>query len=217
MFDRCRAWRSLLSRRAEGLLSPSERALLNEHLSKCAACLQARDADEALETACVAHDVRMSPNGAHAVDDTVIATLRAQPSTEGSRAGWRDRVREVAASLSYEYCLQLAGGALAAASVTAFALVSALNPAPTSSRTLSSYELRSMSAEERNDPPVPLESLFQSPSPRAAMLWGSPGPPLRRIPAVRSEAAPAKLAPAPGHSTAAPRRHGRTGNSLTMG
>ena len=157
MFDRCRAWRSLLSRRAEGLLSPSERALLNEHLSKCAACLQARDADEALETACVAHDVRMSPNGAHAFDDTVIATLRAQPSTEGSRAGWRDRVREVAASLSYEYCLQLAGGALAAASVTAFALVSALNPAPTSSRTLSSYELRSMSAEERNDPPVPLE------------------------------------------------------------
>ena len=203
MFDRCRAWRVMLTRRAEGVLSPSERAMLDNHISKCGPCRKARLADDALQALNFAPDLGLSPGTGRTFDDRVVGALRAAPLTEPP-AGWRERVRACAGSLSFEFCMQLAGGGLAAASITAFALVSALSPAPRS-RGLSTYEVHSISAAERNQPPVPLESLFQSTTPRAAMLWAAPGRPaaLQR---------PAQIPANGGRSL--PRRHGAVSHSL---
>lgn len=205
MFDRCRAWRSLLTRRAEGVLSPSERALLQDHVTKCAACRRTEEADDALRDLCFAQDAGIAAGGARAFDDRVVTELRSLPLAD-PRKGWRDRVRACSASLSFEFCMQLAGGGLAAAAITAFVLVSALNPVRTAP-SLSAYEIRTMSAAERNEPPVPLESLFQSQTPRAAMLWAAPGRSPRRT---LSEPTAAPGQPEkPDRRTAAPRRHGR--------
>src|SRR5206468_3075787 len=100
--------------------------------------------------------------------------LRVAGAADALPLGWRGRVEACARSLSFEFCMQLAGGGLAAACITAFLVVSALNPV-SNEKNLSAYELRSLSSTERNEPPVPLESLFQSPTPRAAMLWAAPG------------------------------------------
>lgn len=214
MFDRCRAWRALLTRRAEGVLSPSERALLDDHITKCAACRRAQEADDALQDLCFAHDAGLAAGSGRAFDDRVVTKLRALPLWDAPPTGWRERVRVCSASISFEFCMQLAGGGLAAASVTAFVLVSALNPAP-SAKSLSAYEIRSLSAAERNEPPVPLESLFQASAPRAAMLWAAPGRLQWRPPAAESTAAPRR--PAKPVGAPSPRRHGaRAARRLTM-
>jgi anti-sigma factor RsiW len=215
MFDRCRAWRILITRRAEGLLSASERALLNEHIDKCAACRKVQAADEALAFNYFVPDAAMPPCGARQFDDAVVTTLRALPLRATPPVGWRERVRACSTSVSFEFCMQLAGGALAAAAVTAFAIVSALNPVP-SSRTVSAFESRSITALERNEPPVPLESLLQSPAPRAAMLWAPPGRSPRRTPAAQSSNSPHGPIPRTGRNSAAPRRHGQRSRGFTM-
>ena len=209
MFDRCRAWRVLLTRRADGVLSPSERALLDNHSAKCAACHKAQMADEALQSLSFAPELEPAAGGARAFDDHVISALRAAPLV-AQPAGWREKVRACAGSLSFEFCMQLAGGGLAAASVTAFALISALNPAP-ATQSLSAYEVRAITAVERNRPPVPLESLFQSSTPRAAMLWAAPAGAARH-PAL--EAAP--RVPSASPHRRAPRRHGATGHGASL-
>lgn len=211
MFDRCRVWRSLLTRRTEGVLSPTERALLDNHLTKCAACRKAQDADDALQATCFAQDSGLATSGTGtAFDDRVIMELRALPLVEPGPQGWRARVRACSERLSFEFCMQLAGGGLAAASITAFVLISALNPASTS-RNLSPYELGSVSSVGRTEPPVPLESLFQSPTPRAAMLWAAPGRSAHPLPEGRPFTPPKRAAPG-----AAPRRHGGLDRGLTL-
>lgn len=204
MFDRCRAWRSLLTRRAEGVLSPSERALLDDHTSKCADCRKTEEADEALRDLCFALDTNLATGTARAFDDRVVTELRSLPVSDAPR-GWRERVRACSASLSFEFCMQLAGGGLAAAAVTAFVLVSALNPVQTE-KSLSAYEVRTLSSAERNEPPVPLESLFQSPTPRAAMLWAAPGNARWRVRDEEPTVAP--HVPAKPDRLTTPRRHG---------
>jgi hypothetical protein len=213
MFDRCRVWRSLLTRRTEGVLSPTERALLDNHLTKCAACRKAQDADEALQAICFAHDAGLAVSSSGtAFDDRVITKLRTLPLVEPKPQGWRARVRACSETLSFEFCMQLAGGGLAAASITAFVLISALNPAPTS-RNPSPYELGSVSSVGRTEPPVPLESLFQSPTPRAAMLWAAPGRSVHPLSEGGRPFAPLKH---PGPVAAPPRRHGGLDRGLTV-
>jgi hypothetical protein len=213
MFDRCRAWRSLLTRRAEGMLSPAERALLDDHVSKCKACQKIEAADSALQSICFSRDGGLAAGG-RAFDDRVVAELRSFPLVEHRDRGLGAVVQACSSRLSFEFCLQLAGGGLAAAAITAFVLVSALNPVQ-SVKSLSAYEVRSMSSAEQNEPPVPLESLFQSPAPRAAMLWAAPGRSPRRPTTVRALAAPHAAAPPSGSHS--PQRHGermRTGSIL---
>jgi len=205
MFDRCRSWRSQLTRRVEGELSPSERALLEDHLAKCPKCRHVQNADDALAGLLFDPARESVVTSAYGFDDSVIAELRAIPLKEEQK-GWRGRVKTVSKSLSFEFCMQLAGGGLAAASITAFVLVSALNPNSTHP-SLSAYELRTMTALERNRPPVPLESLFQSRNPRAAMMWDIPGHASRpAVPAVQPPAQ--KPVPVRSHKTAPPKKHG---------
>ncbi len=212
MFDRCRAWRSLLNRRAEGALTPSERALLDDHLAKCAACRKADAAHQALHDLCFARDSGLAAGSGRAFDDRVVTELRALPLEDAPPRGWRGKVRACSASLSFEFCMQLAGGGLAAAAVTAFALVSALNPVP-AAKNLSAYEVRTISAAERNEPPVPLESLFQSPTPRAAMLWAAPGRSQWRTTGAERDVAPGQ--PERPDRRAMPRKKGARGGRGT--
>jgi hypothetical protein len=216
MFDRCRGWRYLMTRRAEGSLSVSERALLNEHIDKCAACRKAQAADEALLSIYIPADAGMPPGGARLFDDSVVTTLRSLPPVATPTMEWMERVRACSTSLSFEFCVQLAGGALAAAAVTAFAIVSALNPVP-SSGALSAFESRSMKSMDRNEPPVPLESLLQSPAPRAAMLWAPPGRSPRRPAAAQPRGIPRGPIPATEHNSTAPRRHGQRSSGFILG
>ncbi|HLJ54928.1 MAG TPA: zf-HC2 domain-containing protein [Chthonomonadaceae bacterium] len=188
MFDRCRAWRSMMTRRAEGLLSPAERALLENHVDACAACRRADAADEALHDLCLTLDSGVERSTAREFDDRVVTKLRSLPLDDRAAKGWRERIRDCSAGVSLDFCIQLAGGGLAAASITAILLVSALNPPP-ASRAPSAYEVRTLSAAERSEPPVPLESLFQTSSPRAAMLWATPGRPQFRADAADAAAA----------------------------
>ena len=213
MFDRCRAWRSLLTRRAEGSLSPSERALLDDHINNCDACREAQTADDALQAHYFRPELGAGAGNGRAFDDGVITELRAMPLNSAKPASWRAAMRAWSAEVSFDFCMQLAGGGLAAAAVTAFVLVSALNP-PSSARRLSAYEARTMSAIERNEPPVPLESLFQSQTPRAAMLWASPGRAPRLPAAGPHAAAPEKPARA-GHSHSS--RHGSRARGYAIG
>ena len=206
MFDRCRAWRAMLTRRAEGVLSPSERALLENHLTKCAPCRKIQAADEALNGLCFARHAGVAAGSERAFDDRVVTELRALPLADASPMGWRETLRACSAGVSFEFCLQLAGGGLAAAAITAFALVSALNPVPTA-KNLSAYEIRSLSAAERNEPPVPLEALFQASTPRAAMLWAAPGRPQWRPQGGDLIVAPRQSAK-PGQRGTSPHRRG---------
>ena len=216
MFDRCRGWRSLLTCRAEGVLSPGQRALLDDHISKCAPCRKLHAADEALRSYCFAPGSGSPAGGARTFDDSVISELRAAAVAETDARGWRDRVRAYAECVSFEFCMQLAGGGLAAASITAFLLVSALNPVSTAKR-LSAYEYRSISTIERYEPPVPLESLFQSATPRAAMLWAAPGRSLQSPQSGRQIApAPEPVRRSRGRSLPG-RRHGARVGGASMG
>jgi hypothetical protein len=214
MFDRCRVWRSLLTRRAEGALSPGQRAVLDDHILKCARCRATRDADDALHAFGAAPGASLPLEHESPFDDSVIRDLRVAGAADELPAGWRGRVQACARSLSFEFCMQLAGGGLAAACVTAFLVVSALNPVSNEGR-LSAYELRSISAIGRNEPPVPLESLFQSPSPRAAMLWAAPGRSLRPV-ATEPQSSAAEPKNDAGHKRA-PRRHGRAWSGRYIG
>lgn len=172
MFDRCRAWRRLLSRQAEGSLTPSERALLDTHLTQCAACRKTEAADKLLRSACSSSGQHMSPRAARAFDDRVLQTLRTAPETASVTGFWQ-KIRAFSPGLSFEFWGQLAGGALMASAVTAFFLVSALHPTPTV-RANSASDVTPLSTPERNTPPVSLEALFQTRSPRAALLWAAP-------------------------------------------
>jgi len=214
MFDRCRVWRSLLTSQTEGGLSPGQRAMLDDHILKCAECQAARDADDALRDFASAPGEALPAEYSTPFDDRVISDLRAAGAADELPAGWRGRVQACARSLSFEFCMQLAGGGLAAACVTAFLVVSALNPA-SDEKNLSASELRTLSSIERNEPPVPLESLFQSRSPRAAMLWAAPGRSPRTAEPESRESVE-KSRSETGRKQA-PRRHGRAGSTRYLG
>jgi hypothetical protein len=175
--------------------------------------MRAGSADEALRSVCSDHDTGLTPRGARSFDNRVVSALRATPANRPVN-GWRELVRACRASLSFEFCMQLAGGGLAAASVTAFLVVSALKPVPLA-HSVSADEVRAMSTAERTGPPIPLESLFQSSTPRAAMLWASPDRSLRHAATERVGDPPRE--PQPRGGKTAPRRHGGLLHSRAMG
>lgn len=177
MFDRCRGWRRQLTRRADGSLPMAQWGALEDHLARCPQCHAAAEADAALRDVCRIHTGVLDDASAESFDDRVLEALRgtgtpafAAPVHEptGFLARWR-------AALPFGFLTQITGGAVVAAGITALCLSATLRPAAPSARGNNGgngHSARSMAA--RNEPPVPLESLLRTPSPRAALLWTTP-------------------------------------------
>jgi hypothetical protein len=179
MFDRCRGWRRQLTRRADGTLPIKQWGALEDHLTRCPCCRANDEADRALREVCNLHSGLLSTEAADAFDDRVLAALKA-PATPAMTlflhlAGpWRHLAARVRA-LPFTFLMQLGGSALVAASLTTICLMSALHPTASSPvRPPIALEAPAMSTADRNDPPVSLDWLLQSPSPRAALLWTTP-------------------------------------------
>ena len=176
MFDPCIACRRRLAKRAEGKLPRSQWARLEAHLSQCASCRRIDEADRALHMALsmgMMSTERISYDAAEAFDSRVIAMARSRPEQ-----GWLARFIGwllAGARGSAMLFTQIAGGALVAATVTAACLWFAVQPRPVmvkSSVVVSTHQTRN----ERwlHGPPAPLESLMDTPAPRAALLWTAP-------------------------------------------
>jgi anti-sigma factor RsiW len=229
MFDRCRVWRNKLTRLMEGSLPLNEWALLEEHLNRCSRCRQAQEADRSLREICRLHTGLPSKASARAFDDRVVTALRSPASPAFSLTGWLGapgaQMRARWSGLSFEFLTQLAGGALLAASVTAVCLLSALHPTE-SARSAAPPET-SLTATVQNGPPVPLETLLQSASPRAALLWRTPSTVRHRaLEPLLPAAGPAAGTPAPvdfssprtpGKQPSEPRPHSEMLPSSIMG
>ena len=100
---------------------------------------------------------------------------------------------------------------LVAASLTAMFLLTALRPIEDTAHALS--EVHRISVIRSNEPPVPLESLLDRPSPRAASLWTIPS-----LPRPRTTAPPAPPASQPPPSdTPPPQKHGSLSDALVRG
>lgn len=180
MFDRCRVWRHRLTRRGEGLLPPDQCRALEAHLASCSQCRKAAEADRALHSVLHTPVFFRDAEAVEAFNTVVLAALQAQAAPN-----WRQYLGNLGRliqsrwnTLPTGFFTQIAAGALLAASVTAFCLMSALSPSR--SVTVNTTHLAPDSAAlslENNAPPVPLETLLEHPSPRAALLWTTPAPP----------------------------------------
>lgn len=188
MFDACSACRRRLAKRSEGNLPRSQWARLEAHLCRCRACRRIDEADRALHmalsiTMMAGPASRMSRDAAEAFDDRVLNMVLNQHRSLLSI--WLEelveRLRRIKRSFESVYLTQFAGGAFAAAAVTAACLFVAMrphvNPAHTG-RTGSADTSVTMSF--LNGPPVPLENLLDTASPRTALLWTRPARTTRR-------------------------------------
>jgi hypothetical protein len=167
MFERCRAWRRKISQQADGTLSLAEWGALEDHLARCKRCQAAHEADCARQEFLGMHTGTLPAVAARRFDEGVLAALRA-PVSETRPAG--------GGILSLRLLAQIVSSGLVAASVTALCLSSALHPAESRAQ----GERDAFSTLRHNEPPIPLESLLQSPSPRAALMWTAPFPSHRR-------------------------------------
>ena len=175
MFDRCRKWRARMDLLADGNLSLAHCADLQNHLQGCAACQSLSSADALRRDALRQHGGMLTAPESHSFDESVIAMLRtpAEPEPLSMRGGIRSLLR----CLPTDFLQQLAGGAMAAATVTIICLFSALHPKPTDSR-----HSAAPSAAAHSEPPVALESLLRAHSPRAYSLWMAPAAGTARAP-----------------------------------
>jgi hypothetical protein len=126
-----------------------------------------------------------------------------------SRLWWRSW-RRLCARYAVEplaFLSQIAAGSLAAAAVTALCLVPTLHPEAADAQ--SQWQNRQANMG-RVDPPVPLESLLQTSSPRAALLWTLPRARLlpSRPPALNAMPVPIQPADGPVRGTTGRRRAG---------
>src|SRR5215472_8695623 len=80
MFNRCRRWRALLTRRADGRLTLQELGALEDHLALCPCCRSADEADRALRDVCNLHIAVLDGSASRAFDDRVVADLKASPA-----------------------------------------------------------------------------------------------------------------------------------------
>jgi hypothetical protein len=181
MFERCRAWRRKISQKADGTLSLSEWGALEDHLARCKRCQAAYEADCARQEFLGMHTGTLPSVAARRFDEGVLSALR-MPVAETPPAGYN--------LLSLRLLAQIMTSGLVAASVTALCLSSALHPAAGREN----GERGAFSTLQRNEPPIPLESLLQSPSPRAALMWTAPSPSHRRriVPASNGETTPVR-------------------------
>jgi len=180
MFNSCAACRRRLALRAEGSLPRSQWGRLEAHLSKCAGCRRIDEADRALHltlSRSLILSTRLTRDAANAFDDRVLNIVLNQ-----QRSLWRcwldqlaDRFRLFRSSVPAVFISQVAGGALAAAAITTTCLTITVQP-HAARHDIQHYQRPELSANLSwlNGPPVPLEALMDSPSPRAAMLWTPP-------------------------------------------
>jgi hypothetical protein len=184
MFDRCWLWRRRLSRRADGTLSPAQQGALQDHLAHCDRCRAAAQADQVLDEVLHTHTGMLDTRTARTLDDRVVIGVlpvgSTLPQSNLPQASWShgrryrqpprsgsDRIS--GSALPLVYLVQIVGGGLTAAAVTSLFLVTALHPAADTVR-----PQRYPASLQRSEPPVPLESLLQTASPRAALLWTAP-------------------------------------------
>jgi len=178
MSDRCLGWRMLLSRRADGDLSRYEWEALDDHLAGCRDCQEAAQSDRTLHLALTREDFALDNETGRRLDEHILLALGLPERLTLGQRCFR-RMRELWASsetIPNLYLTQIAGGTIAAAFLTAVFLLTALHPVEDTART--AREIHRVSTAQTNEPPVPLESLLNRPSPRAAFLWSIPS--LRR-------------------------------------
>ncbi len=176
MFDPCRVWRQQLSRRADESLSPAQWGALEDHLAHCSSCRMSAEADQALHDVLSRHTGLLSLQQANAFDTRVLKAV-ALSSTGGFRARWA-RLLTAAQNrwnaVPLTFFSQIASGALVAASLTVICVFSALRPAGQVGANNPHPGAHPALTAAYNEPPVPLESLLENPSPRAALLWTTP-------------------------------------------
>ena len=184
MFSSCRFWRRKMTQRDEGTLPMWQWGRLEKHLSRCAECRLAQEADQALHTVLRTHSGMLTPSRERDFDDKVLAAYysASAPLAAPGQGLWE----RINLSLPFrlptvEFFLQLSGGALLAASVTAIFFLSALHGPTRNARTTGNGMEVHEAFAARNDPPIPLESLLQSQAPRAALLWTAPSTPHFRL------------------------------------
>ncbi len=184
MFSTCRYWRRKMTQWDEGTLPMWQWGRLEKHLAQCADCRLAQEADQALHEVLRTHGGMLTSVREREFDDKVLAAYYGKSEVKvsalhGLLVSIGNRVTVRLPSL--EFLLQLSGGALLAASVTAVFFLTAMHaPSPTSRSAAVGVENHQTFAT-RNDPPVPLESLLQSQAPRAALLWTAPAAPHFRL------------------------------------
>ncbi len=164
MFDRCRSWRKKLTAFAEGTLPYEAQNTLISHLSRCKSCQKALEADEALRNALNTH---WTPphSGTQEFELKVLNGLRTPLPTLSQ---WLGRLR-----LGAQYAKQLIGGAVVASVLTGFCFFTTLHAPPQKTKTRLSETLL-VPQTVQVEPPVPLSTLLQNPTPRAALLWTAP-------------------------------------------
>lgn len=176
--DGCARWQSLLTRRADGKIAATQWGLLQDHLANCSRCQTAAQADDALHTVLGLREHTYTTDTAHAFDERVLSTLSLAPRPRPAFAGLRTRISKAAnvhrQAISFDFVAQLGGGAVAAAGLTCFVLISALHSQSSRSLTGASADRLARQSLQRSALPVPLEALLNNPSPRAAMLWTTP-------------------------------------------
>ncbi len=175
--DGCARWQSLLTRRADGKIPATQWGLLQDHLANCPRCQIAAQADDALHTVLGLREHTYATD-AHAFDARVLSTLSLAPRPRPAFAGLRTRIVKAAntrcQALPFDFVAQLGGGAVAAAGLTCFFLISALHSHSSRSLTGAAADRLARQSLQRSVLPVPLEALLNAPSPRAAMLWTRP-------------------------------------------
>lgn len=179
MFDPCRHWRRQLSRHADGKLTHAEWGALEKHLSQCAQCQKAFEADAALQSVLGTHTGLLDEPEARAFDDKVVAALTGDLTGglphQGWWGHWRNRLEARCKALPFEFLSQIAVGALMAACITGICLMPALRSARSAMpHSEKGIERTVQSSANHNEPPVSLESLMTNPTPRAALLWSLP-------------------------------------------
>ena len=181
MSDRCFGWRLLLSRRADGDLSRYEWEALDDHLAGCRECREAHESDRALHLAFTRADFALNHESSR-LDDQILLALGMPERLSLRQRGfrWMGELWARWEAIPNLYLTQIAGGTLAAASLTAIFLLTALHPVEDTARAL--REVHRISAMRSNEPPVPLASLLDRPSPRAASLWTIPSLPRPHTP-----------------------------------
>lgn len=199
MFDRCRRWRELLSRRADGALPMAQWGALEDHLARCPRCQAAAEADRIRESVLREHTGMLDAASAQCLDNRILADLRQQPASQPALLSYftfPTRMRAKHRQTSFGFLSQIIGGALVAASITALCLLSALQPTGSPAASRERVARHALIAPERNELPVPLESLLRSPAPRAALLWTTPSAHKAKESTPKPAALPTESAPA---------------------
>lgn len=164
MFDRCRHWRHKLTLYTDGLLPESQITALELHIAHCSSCRSASEADIALHEALLLHRGLPDLIEADTFNESVLSRLRATLTARRERV-WLARLRSGVPFLN-----QMMGGALFSTAFAGLCLFVNLHATLKRDSTLGATSPTRLVAS----PPVPLSSLLQTPTPRAAMLWSSP-------------------------------------------